>query len=90
MSSTIRNKKVLLLHELSTDFVSIFPRSDDDSLRVGMWLDREMRNAVEFCLLKHVTFPEIRLSTFLISQQAYDKLEVEDFLKHAELLRNSR
>jgi hypothetical protein len=77
------------MHERNTDFVSIYPRSENDHIQVGKWVLREMRSAVELCLLKHVKYPDIRLTTSMISQQDYDSIEVEDFLIHAELFRNA-
>ena len=88
MSSTIRNKRVLILHEQQTDFIAIYLREEHDAEQVGNWVLSEMRNAVEFCLLKHVVFPDIRLTTTILSQRSYDTLEVQEFLVYAELLRN--
>ena len=90
MSSIIRNKRVLILLENHTQFISVYPRAEDDAKEIGEWLLREMRSAVESCLDKNVTFPDIRLTTTMLSQKEYDILEVKDYEKHVWLLGDPR
>ncbi len=91
MSSTTptSSRQVLILHEIHTDFISVFVRVEKDYPNMGAWLMREMRNGIEYCLINHVVIPDFRITTTQATQKDIDSLAVEEFLVRTELHRNS-
>lgn len=89
MSSTIRNKRAVILFECHTDYMAVFPTHKDDDQKFGAWVKKEMESAHDLCVVRGVPRPYIHIFPALMSQKEYDVLEVEEFLVNAYLRRKS-
>ena len=80
-------RPVILLYECQSDTVSLWNRTRDDYEDFGKWLIREMKAVTDYCIDQDVK-PDFHVSSIALPQEAIDKIEVEEFLQHAEFGRS--
>lgn len=69
----------MLVVECNTGYLTSLERKLDDAAEVGEWLDQALSDIYEYCGERNI-FPCVHVKALLMSQNAADRLEVEEFL----------